>query len=127
MFNKENFKYFLIWSISALFSLFFKFYGQLNQETLLINNYLVFVLVFGCIMCMITIGLVYKKYAGNDQQTEIMAQQDVTREISQIQMSKTNTKTAITQTKTKTAIPTKSKYKKTQTESIATRYKKTKI
>ena len=65
LFDKENFKYFLIWPISALFSLFFKFYGQLNQETLLINNYLVCVLVFGPGL-IVTMILVFNKILKTD-------------------------------------------------------------
>ena len=60
MFDKENLKYFLIWSISALFSIFFRVYGFLKPEILLINNYLVLLLVFGPAL-VVTIILVLNK------------------------------------------------------------------
>ena len=47
LFDKENLKYFLIWPISVLLAIFFRFYGFLKPETLLINNFLVLLLVFG--------------------------------------------------------------------------------
>ncbi len=47
LFDKENYKYFLIWAISILLSIFFKLLGFLNSEVLLINNYLILLLVFG--------------------------------------------------------------------------------
>ena len=47
LFDKENFKYFLIWSISLLITIVFKIFGYLKPDVLLINNYLVLLLVFG--------------------------------------------------------------------------------
>ena len=60
MFDKENLKYFLIWLTSGLLAIFFKYYGFLNQDVLLINNYLVLLLVFGPAL-VVTIILVFNK------------------------------------------------------------------
>ena len=60
MFYKENFKYYLIWLLSAFIAIFFKLYGFLNPEVLLINNYLVLFLVFGPAL-VVTIILVFNK------------------------------------------------------------------
>ena len=60
MFDKENLKYFLIWPISVVLAIFFKFYGLLKPESLLINNYLVLLLVFGPAL-VVTIILVFNK------------------------------------------------------------------
>tara|TARA_B100000401_G_C52186066_1_gene430089 strand:+ start:157 stop:351 length:195 start_codon:yes stop_codon:yes gene_type:complete len=60
LFDKENLKYFLIWPISILLATIFKFYGFLKPENLLINNYLVFLLVFGPGL-VVTIILVFNK------------------------------------------------------------------
>jgi len=60
LFDKENLKYFLIWSISVLLSAFFKFYGFLKPEILIINNYLVLLLVFGPAL-VVTMILVFIK------------------------------------------------------------------
>ena len=60
LFDKENFKYYLIWSISVLLATFFRFYGYSNPESLLINNYLVLLLVFGPAL-VVTIILVFNK------------------------------------------------------------------
>tara|TARA_Y100000766_G_scaffold273952_1_gene275423 strand:+ start:694 stop:891 length:198 start_codon:yes stop_codon:yes gene_type:complete len=60
LFDKENFKYFLIWSISLFLAILFKFYGFINPEILLINNYLVLLLVFGPGL-VVTIILVFNK------------------------------------------------------------------
>ena len=60
MFDKENLKYFLIWSISVVLAIFFKFYGLLKPESILINNYLVLLLVFGPAL-VVTIILVINK------------------------------------------------------------------
>ena len=60
MFDKENLKYILIWLISVLLAIFFKRYGFLNPDVLLINNYLVFLLVFGPAL-VVTIILVLNK------------------------------------------------------------------
>ncbi len=60
MFNKENFKYFLIWPMSVLLAVVFKYYGFLKPDILLINNYLVLLLVFGPAL-VVTIILVFNK------------------------------------------------------------------
>ena len=60
LFDKANLKYFLIWPISILVAIFFRFYGFLMPETLLINNYLVLLLVFGPAL-VVTIILVFNK------------------------------------------------------------------
>ncbi len=60
LFNKENLKYVLIWPISALLAIFFRFYGLFNPESLLINNYLVLLLVLGPAL-VVTIILVFNK------------------------------------------------------------------
>ena len=60
LFNKENLKYFFIWLISILLSIFLRFYGFVNPESLLINNYLVLLLVFGPAL-VVTILLVLNK------------------------------------------------------------------
>jgi hypothetical protein len=60
LFGKENLKYFLIWSISVLIAIFFKYYGFLKPDVLLINNYLVLLLVFGPAL-VVTILLVFNK------------------------------------------------------------------
>ena len=45
--DKRNLKYLLIWPISIMLAILFKYYSYLNPEVLLINNYLVLLLVFG--------------------------------------------------------------------------------
>ena len=60
MFDKENLKYFLIWPISVLLAIFFKYYGFLKPDVLLINNYLLLSLVFGPAL-VVTILLVFNK------------------------------------------------------------------
>tara|TARA_B100000900_G_scaffold196489_1_gene166274 strand:- start:478 stop:681 length:204 start_codon:yes stop_codon:yes gene_type:complete len=60
LFDKENLKYFLIWPISVLIAIFFRSYGALNQEVLLINNYLVLLLVFGPALVVTIILVLYK-------------------------------------------------------------------
>ena len=60
MFDKGNLKYFLIWPVSVLLSIFFRYYGFLNPDVLLINNDLVFLLVFGPGL-LVTIILVFNK------------------------------------------------------------------
>ena len=60
LFHKENLKYFFIWSISVLLAIFFKYYGFLKPDVLLINNYLVLLLVFGPAL-VVTIILVFNK------------------------------------------------------------------
>ena len=60
MFYKGNLKYYLILLLSAVIAIFFKFYGSLNPEVLLINNYLVLFLVFGPAL-VVTIILVFNK------------------------------------------------------------------
>ena len=60
MFDKENLKYSLIWLISVFLAIFFRLYGLLRPESLLINNYLVLILVFGPAL-VVTIILVLSK------------------------------------------------------------------
>ena len=60
MFDIENLKYFLIWPMSVFIAIFFKYYGFLNPDILLINNYLVLLLVFGPAL-VVTIILVFNK------------------------------------------------------------------
>ena len=60
LFDKENLKYFLIWLISVLLAIFFKYYGFLKPDVLLINNYLVLLLVFGPAL-VVTIILVFNR------------------------------------------------------------------
>jgi len=60
LFDKENLKYFLIWPISVLLAIFFKYYAFLKPGVLLINNYLVLLLVFGPAL-VVTIILVLNK------------------------------------------------------------------
>ncbi len=60
MFDKKNLKIFLIWPISVLLATFFRLYGLLKPESLLINNYLVLLLVFGPAL-VVTIILVFNK------------------------------------------------------------------
>tara|TARA_B100000900_G_scaffold377607_1_gene361186 strand:- start:3124 stop:3327 length:204 start_codon:yes stop_codon:yes gene_type:complete len=60
LFDKENLKYFLIWPISVLLAAFFRYYGTLKPDILLINNYLVLLLVFGPGL-VVTIILVFNK------------------------------------------------------------------
>ena len=60
LFEKKNLKYFLIWPISIMLAIFFKLYGFLNSEILLINNYLILLLVFGPAL-VVTIILVSNK------------------------------------------------------------------
>ena len=56
----ENLKYYLIWPIAVLMAMFFRFYGMIQPENLLINNYLVLLLVFGPAL-VVTIILVFNK------------------------------------------------------------------
>ena len=60
LFEKENLKYLLIWPISVLLAISFKYYGFLKPDVLLINNYLVLLLVFGPAL-VVTIILVFNK------------------------------------------------------------------
>ena len=60
LFDKQNLKYFLIWPMSILLAIFFRLYGLLKPESLLINNYLVLLLVFGPAL-VVTIILVFNK------------------------------------------------------------------
>ena len=60
LFDKENLKYFLLWPVSVLLAIFFKYYGFLKPDVLLINNYLVLLLVFGPAL-VVTIILVFNK------------------------------------------------------------------
>ena len=60
LFEKKIFKFFLIWPISVLLAIFCKLYGSLKPESVLINNYLVFLLVFGPAF-VVTIILVFNK------------------------------------------------------------------
>ncbi|MBW3055773.1 hypothetical protein CU307_09205 [Prochlorococcus marinus str. MU1411] len=61
MFDKANLKYFFIWIISLLLSGLFKLIGYLNPNVLIINNFLLFLLVFGPAL-LVTMILVFKKY-----------------------------------------------------------------
>tara|TARA_S200000501_G_scaffold286938_1_gene271428 strand:- start:619 stop:822 length:204 start_codon:yes stop_codon:yes gene_type:complete len=61
LFDKENLKYFLIWPISVFLALFFRIYGLLKPQILLINNFLVILLVFGPAL-VVTIILVLNKF-----------------------------------------------------------------
>ena len=60
LFEKENLKYILILLVSALLAMFFRYYGLLNPEVLLINNYVVLLLVFGPAF-VVTLILVFNK------------------------------------------------------------------
>jgi len=60
LFDKKNLKIFLIWPLSVLLAIFFRLYGLLKPESLLINNYLVLLLVFGPAL-VVTIILVLNK------------------------------------------------------------------
>jgi len=60
LFDKENLKYYFIWPISAFLAIFFRYYGSLKSDVLLINNDLVFLLVFGPAL-VVTIILVFNK------------------------------------------------------------------
>ena len=60
LFDKENLKYFFIWLTSVVLAIFFKIYGFLKPEILIINNYLVLLLVFGPAL-VVTIILVFNK------------------------------------------------------------------
>jgi len=60
LFDKGNLKYFLIWPISLLLTLFFKLFGHFYSDVLLINNYHVLLLVFGPAL-LVTIILVVNK------------------------------------------------------------------
>ena len=58
--DKGNLKYLLIWPISIMLAILFKYYAHLNPEVLLINNYLVLLIVFGPSI-VVTILLVLNK------------------------------------------------------------------
>ena len=60
MFDKKNLKYISIWPISVAISIFFRVFGFLKPEGLLINNYLVVLLVFGPAL-VVTLLLVFNK------------------------------------------------------------------
>tara|TARA_Y100001968_G_scaffold24446_2_gene19132 strand:- start:1474 stop:1665 length:192 start_codon:yes stop_codon:yes gene_type:complete len=59
LFDNGNLKYFLIWPVSILLAIEFKFIGYSNPD-LLINNYLVLLLVFGPAL-VVTMILVFNK------------------------------------------------------------------
>ena len=62
LFDKANLKYIFIWLISLLLSGFFKIFGYLNPNILIINNFLLFLLVFGPAL-LVTIILVFNKFS----------------------------------------------------------------
>ena len=62
LFAKGNLKLFFIWSISLLLSGLLKLIGYLNPDSLLINNFLLLLLVFGPAL-LVTIMLVFKKFS----------------------------------------------------------------
>ena len=64
LFDKANFKYFIIWVISLLLSGLFKFIGYLDPNILIINNFLLLLLVFGPAL-LVTIILVFNKYSNS--------------------------------------------------------------
>jgi len=61
LFDKANLKYFFIWLVSLLLSGLFKLVGYLNPNVLIINNFLLFSMVFGQAL-VVTIILVFKKF-----------------------------------------------------------------
>jgi len=64
LFYKGNLKYFFIWLISLLLSGLFKLIGYLNPNVLIINNFLLFLLVFGPAL-LVTIILVFNKLSNS--------------------------------------------------------------
>gem|GEM_PF-1194687 len=58
MFDKKGLKIYLIWPISFFLSFFFKYIGSKYSEPFLINNWVIFSLVFGpALIVTIMIGL----------------------------------------------------------------------
>jgi len=64
LFGKTNYKFLLIWPISVFISLSLKIIGNFNTDVLLINNYHVFLMVFGPSL-LVTIILVLSKLIKN--------------------------------------------------------------
>jgi len=64
LFDKANFKYYIIWLISLLLAGLFKFIGYLNPNVLKINNFLLLLLVFGPAL-LVTIILVFNKFSNS--------------------------------------------------------------
>ena len=64
LFDKANLKYFFIWLISLLLSGLFKLIGYFNPNVLIINNFLLFLLVFGPAL-LVTIILVFNKFSNS--------------------------------------------------------------
>ena len=62
LFDKANLKYFFIWLISLLLSGLLKLIGYLHFNSLLINDILLLLLVFGPAI-LVTIILVFKKFS----------------------------------------------------------------
>ena len=61
LFDKGNLKYFFIGLISLVLCGLFKFFGYLNPDVLIINNFLLLLLVFGPAL-IVTIILVFNKF-----------------------------------------------------------------
>jgi len=64
LFDKGNFKYFFIWSISLVLTGLFKLFGYLNPNVLIIDNFLILLLVFGPAL-LVTIILVFNKFSNS--------------------------------------------------------------
>ena len=64
LFEKGNLKYFFIWPISLFLSGLFKLIGYLNSNVLIINNVLLWSLVFGPAL-LVTIILVFNKFSNS--------------------------------------------------------------
>ena len=80
----------------------------------------VIVLIWGCIICIITMVLVWKKYTDHDQkssQANLVSNRRLTKEVSQVQMSRTKTKTK--SKIAKKSIKYSNTYKKTKTETFS--------
>ena len=64
LFDKSNLKFFFIWLISLLLSGLLKFFGYLDPDVLIINNFLLLLLVFGPAL-LVTIILVFNKFSNS--------------------------------------------------------------
>ena len=64
LFDKGNLKYFFIWLISLLLSGLLKLIGYLNPNVLIINNFLLFLLIFGPAL-LVTMILVFNKFSNS--------------------------------------------------------------
>jgi len=64
LFDKANFKYLFVWLISLLLAGLCKLIGYLNPNVLIINNFLLFLLVFGPAL-LVTMMLVFKKFSNS--------------------------------------------------------------